>query len=186
MPISRAGTCTKVHRTSHVARRTSSGFTLMELAVVIAVIALVAALVFPLLPSTEATELRSSARIMAARIRYLQDQAISSKTSYRLHLSLTEASVSVMKIAADGSETPTTDNLLNSQPLKAGIIFADIVTSGAGKVSEGETVINFGPAGLGEFLAIHLKSQGGRFFTVMAYPASGIVKVFDGYQEVAP
>ncbi len=186
MPISRAGTCTKVHRTSHVARRTSSGFTLMELAVVIAVIALVAALVFPLLPSTEATELRSSARILAARIRYLQDQAISSKTSYRLHLALTDATVSVMKLAADGSETPTTDNLLNRQPLAEGITMADIVTSGAGKVSEGETVINFGPAGLGEFLVIHLKSQGGRFFTVMAYPASGIVKVFEGYQEVAP
>ena len=52
------------------------GFTLIEMVVVITIISLVALLVLPRLPSTDAANLRSSARSLAAVIRYLGDQSV--------------------------------------------------------------------------------------------------------------
>jgi hypothetical protein len=39
--------------------------------------------------------------------------------------------------------------------------------------------------GLRDFVVIHLRSPDNRFWTVMAFPASGKVKVYDGYREEA-
>jgi hypothetical protein len=39
--------------------------------------------------------------------------------------------------------------------------------------------------GLRDFVVIHLRSPDDKFWTVMAFPASGKVKVYEGYQEEA-
>jgi general secretion pathway protein H len=42
-----------------------------------------------------------------------------------------------------------------------------------------------GSSGFRDLVVIHLRSSGDKFWTVMAFPASGKVKVSDGYLEDA-
>lgn len=168
---------------NHAPRSCSSGFTLLELLMVVAILSLTAALVFPLLPSTETGALRSSARGVAAMLRYLGEQAITTKSVYRLHLEPGGTGLTVMKRLASGDEVPPTDTLLTKPLLASGITISDVETGRLGRVTGGEVMVDVGPGGLADLLAIHLQGKGGENYTVTAYPASGKVKVASGYQE---
>ncbi len=150
---------------------------------VIAILSFSAALVFPLLPSTEAGALKSSARGVAAMLRYLGEEAVTTKTVYRLHLEPGGNGLSVMKRTAGGDEVPSGDPYLSRPVLASGVTIVDVVTGRLGKVTEGEVRIDVGPGGLGDLLSIHLQGKGGENYTVTAYPASGKVKVASGYRE---
>lgn len=171
-------------RTSHLAPRSclNKGFTLIELVVVLVIISVVALLVYPKLSSTSRSDLRSSARSLAAAIRYVEDRGVATKNVYRMKINLDEASVSVTQIASDGSEETADDfELRKKMVLAEGITIADVNTSRLGKVAAGEVDLYFGPMGLGEFISIHLRAQNDSYFTVQAYPRSGRVRVFDNY-----
>lgn len=174
-------------RTSNLEPRSlrSDGFTLIELAVVVAILGMVALLVFPRLPSVDAARLRGSARSLAATLRYLEDRAVTTKTGYTLSLNLTEGAVTVMKRLPGGEQVPPDESPPAGRALAEGVSIEDVFTPRSGKRSTGEVSLEFGPGGLQEFAAIHLKSERGGQYTVMAYPASGKVRVFDGYREEA-
>jgi general secretion pathway protein H len=163
----------------------SSGFTLIELMVVVALLALTAALVLPKLPASESTNLRRSARALAATLRYLEEQAVTTKTVYRLHLNLTDQSISVTKRLASGDEVPPDDAFFSHKLLADGISLTDVQTERLGTVRSGEVLIDFGSRGLAEFLTVHLQNAAGQAFTVTGFPSSGKVKLMDGYQEVS-
>ncbi len=160
------------------------GFTLVELAVVVAILSLAALLVVPRLPSTTEGDIRDSARSLASTVRYLSDLAIATKTGYRLRLNLADGNTEVMRILASGEETAAQDSFLNRQPLREGIVFEDITTSRAGRQTGGTVILDFSPLGVDDFVLFHLKAEtGGRYYTVALYPGSGRVEVFEGYQE---
>jgi general secretion pathway protein H len=161
----------------------NSGFTLMELVVVIAIISLVALLVVPRLPSSEGTRLQNSARSLAAGIRLVNDRSVTTKSLYRLRLNLADNSAVFARIAADGSDSPPDDPLLARQLLGEGIQIEDVITERLGKVSEGEVVVRFSSGGLAEFVIIHLKGGRDEQYTIMAYPHNGKVVPMAGYQE---
>ena len=69
--------------------------------------------------------------------------------------------------------------------VKEGIIVADVSIPRLGKVIDGQLRLDVGAAGLRDFVVIHLRAADNRFWTVMAFPSSGKVKVYDGYQEEA-
>lgn len=161
-----------------------AGFTLIELTVVIVILSVLAVLVFPRLPFAREGDLKTSARALAATLRYLGDRAITTKSRYRLRINFQDRGMTVTRIIQDGEEVAVTDVLLNRLSLRKGISFADIATSRLGKVSEGETVLSFSPLGAEEFTVIHLISEdGARYYTVALYPGSGRVTVLEGYQE---
>ncbi|HEY6838182.1 MAG TPA: prepilin-type N-terminal cleavage/methylation domain-containing protein [Geobacteraceae bacterium] len=166
--------------------RANAGFTLIEMVVVIAIIALLAALVFPRLPMTEDARLRSSARTFSALLRYLGDRGATSGSRYRLHLNMSDNSVTVGVLSASGEEGRSDDAFLNRRFLDTGIVLADVELTRLGKVGEGEVTVDFGPGGLGEFLVIHLKGKGERYDTIFAFPQGGRVKVVSGYEEAVP
>ena len=69
--------------------------------------------------------------------------------------------------------------------MKEGIAVADVTIPRMGKIIDGTIRLDMGNGGLRDFVVIHLRSPEGKFWTVMAFPASGKVKVYDGYQEEA-
>lgn len=163
----------------------SPGFTLIELMVVLVLLSLSAALIVPRLPSTEAMELKSSARSLASLLRYLGERSIGSKNIYRLHINFQENSIKVTRKLANGDEIPPEDPLLSRKALAEGIFITDLQSPRLGTVAEGEVLIDFGAAGLSEFLTLHLHSPKGESFTVTGYPQGGKVKILSGYQEVS-
>ena len=163
----------------------TGGFTLIEMVVVIAIIAMAALLVFPRLPSTDTANLRGSARSLAAMIRYLGDKSITSKSAYRLQFNLADSSLAVRKVV-NGEETTDPDPFFSRRVLADGISIEDVRIPRLGKLSTGEVTVGFGPSGLEDFVIIHLKGSRDRHFTVTAYPQNGKVKVGEGYQEVEP
>lgn len=162
-----------------------SGFTLIEIAVVLAVIGMVMMLVIPRLPSSDGENLKASARTLAATLRYMQDRAATGRTIYYLRLEPGTDSVEVLEAAADGGVKEPGDPLLRRRPVVEGVQVADVVVPRLGKITDGQVRLEVGMGGLRDFVAIHLRSDGGAFWTVMAFPASGKVKVYEGYQEEA-
>jgi general secretion pathway protein H len=159
------------------------GFTLIELTVVIVIISLAAMLVLPLLPSTDAANLRTSARSLAAVIRYLGDRSVTTKTPYRMLLSLTDNTVTVKKIV-NGEETAPEDPFFSRKFLNDRVTIEDVEIPRLGKLGEGMVTVDFGVAGLGEFIVIHLKGAQESHFTLTALPGGGRVEVLEGYQEM--
>lgn len=161
-----------------------AGFTLIELTVVIVILSVVALLVIPRLPIAGEGNLRTSARTLAATLRYLGNQAIADKNRYRLHIGLGDRGMSVTRVIQEGDEVAVADPMLNRPALGEGVDVADVVTSRLGTLSAGEAVLNFSPLGAEEFTVIHLKSgEKPDYYTVALYPGSGRVSVLEGYQD---
>ena len=161
------------------------GFTLIEVAVVIAVIGMVMVIAIPRFPSSENEDLKSSARILAATLRYVQDRAATSRTTYHLAFEPGTDSLRITEAGADGSEKAPDDPLLRKQAIRERIVVADVMIPRLGKVSDGLLRLDIGSGGLRDLTVIHLRSPSGAAWTVMAFPAGGKVKVYEGYQEEA-
>lgn len=171
-------------------RRRPGGFTLLELVVTIAILALAMALVLPRLPAVGNADLKSSARRLAGALRYLNDQAVATRTAYRLKLVPGEGTVEIKVLLPAGSTTigeePKLEPFLQERLLADGVTVADVVTGRGGRVAEGEVTVDFGAGGLQDYLAVHLAGTGGRRYTVRAYPSTGRVRVDEGSVEEAP
>ena len=135
------------------------GFTLIEIVVVLAIIAMVMMLVIPRLPKSEHEDLKISARTLASTLRYMQDRAATARTTYYLHMEPGTDTVKVMEAAADGSEKEPDDPLLQQRPVKEGIVVADVVIPRLGKVNSGQLRMDVGLGGLRDFAAIHMRSR---------------------------
>jgi Tfp pilus assembly protein FimT len=155
----------------------------MELVVVIAILALSAAIVIPLLPASDSANLKNSARKLATLVRYLGERSVTTKTGYRLVVDLNGSRITVKKMVGGEEATPE-DPFLSRSVLAEGVGIEDVELQGLGKVSEGSVNVEFGFAGLGEFMAIHLKGAKGDHFTVTALPGGGRVETLEGYQEM--
>lgn len=162
------------------------GFTLMELAVVLAVMGMVLLLVLPRLPSSESEQLKSSARTLAATLRYMQERAAAGRALYALCLEPGSGTARVRQVAADGSDVEPDDVLLRKRPVREGILVADVLVPRLGRLGTGQVRLEAGAQGLRDFVVIHLRSPDGSFWTVMAFPGGGKVKVYPGYREEAP
>lgn len=159
----------------------TGGFTLVELAVVLFILGLAAALVAPRLPSSASADLNRSADAVAALLRSIDQEAVVTKKRFRLRFLPGTGAMAVME-QRGGELVPPGDPLLSRSPLRGEVIVEEVRTASLGGVRSGELSIDVGTGGIAEFLAIHL-SAGELRRTVMAYPLSGRVAIFDGYRE---
>jgi general secretion pathway protein H len=168
--------------------RCQTGFTLIEIAVVMVIIGMVLLLVLPRLPSSDQENLKISARTLASTLRYMQERAATttSQSGYYLMFAPGTENVKILEIGGDGNSKEPADPLLQKSPVKEGITVADVRIPRLGKVVDGQMRVDVGVGGIRDFVTIHLRSAGGQFWTVMAFPSGGKVKALEGYIEEPP
>lgn len=170
----------------HTKSSCQSGFTLIEIAIVMAIIGMVMLLVLPRLPSSDQENLKISARTLASTLRYLQERAATSGTGYYISLAPGTESVKILEIGGDGGAKEPADPLLQKSPLKEGIAIADVRIPRLGKISDGQLRVDVGAGGVRDFVTVHLRNAAGQFWTVMVFPSGGKVKAYEGYLEDPP
>jgi prepilin-type N-terminal cleavage/methylation domain-containing protein len=153
--------------TFNVSLFTRFGFTLLELAVVLFIISLMASLVFPAFYRSD-NRLRSDSRKMASLLRYLNDNAISAKETYPLKFDIDKGELSWN--GPDGDKSEKVRSL------------AGVALQSKGEVKKGEVTVFFNPLGIREYLALHMKEDE-KEMTVSINPVSGRVKVDEGWQQ---
>ncbi len=162
-----------------------SGFTLLELVVVLAIFGGVALFVFPKLQGFRPDRLKSASRHMTQLIHHVALESVMTKRTYRLYYDIDEGRywVASPNELGDGvvEFIAVTDPLMRAQTLPEEIVLMDVVNQQGEKVDRGETFIQFNPIGV-ETGTIHLK-EGGREWTLIVRPPTGRVKVYETYVD---
>jgi len=146
-------------------------------------------IVFPRLSELTEFNLRSSARQLAAMMRYLYAEASFKKTYYSLIFDLSSQSywVEVPLLNVQTREMQmvevTDQSLLQRRKLPAGIRFQEIKIGSGESRSEGRMVMHFYPGGYADPATIHLEDRKEREYTIFLIPLSGRVLVRSGYFE---
>lgn len=150
-----------------------SAFTLIELAVVLALLGAVLLVAVPRLSIFEETAFRSDARRVASIIRQLDDSAAAGKSFYRMSFTLGSNSVEMAK-SGDGKSYGPADGMPSEVNLGRTTNIASLSIGSITKES-GPASIVFEPSGAAPF-SISLES-GGRRCTISYNPYSGKVKI---------
>lgn len=100
-------------QTTSNAHRQASGFTLLELLIVVAIVAIAVALVVPKLRASGATKLRSAASMLVADLEYAQVESISHGTALRV---LVVNSTTTYSIATAAAPTTPITNPIGKLP----------------------------------------------------------------------
>ncbi|MBI5048568.1 MAG: type II secretion system protein [Deltaproteobacteria bacterium] len=157
-----------------------TGFTLLELLSVIAILGTVLLVVFPKIHFFEDYTLNAEARRVAGLLRYLEESASAKKIYYRVWF-YPEKELFKIETSIDGIEfNKSQEPLLRGLSLKKSVEMEDVVISSLGRINEGEAAVVFNPIVGAEPFVIHLK-MGQRLLTIGYNPYSGKVKVLKGY-----
>jgi len=125
--------------------RKASGFTLLELLVVIFILSLVLAVSFPSFTGIGESRIKADAKRLGSIVRYLNDSALSTKNT--LHLKVVFADKTVSYNGPDGKKSERFDSL------------SGIDLQSKGLLSEGEIIIFFSPLGASESFTMRLKDD---------------------------
>jgi general secretion pathway protein H len=141
------------------------GFTLIELVVVLFIISLTAALVFPSFYNLGERRIVSDANKIASLLRYLNDTAIYTKETYSLKFDLRDEAISWE--GPDGKKHEDIKSL------------SSLYLPSKGQIEKGEVTIFFGPLGAAESIEIRLKDKE-KDMTVTFSPISGRATISEG------
>ncbi len=119
------------------------GFTLMELMVVIFIVSMLAAVVFPSFSGIGEKKLDTEARKIASLLRYLNDSSIYSKKTYSLKFDMGSGTLSWK--GPDGEKSERFKNLLS------------VELPSRGEIKDGEIILLFGPLGMRENISVSLR-----------------------------
>lgn len=170
MPTSTAGKLNK-----------EAGFTLIELAVVVLIIALLSSLTIPMVTGFGQDRLESSARRLAGSVKYLYNESALKKREYRLVFNLDEGTFGAKYIDFKGELVPA-EGRWQEQRLKGDVRIRDVDVTGRGKVTSGEATTIIRPVGWLEETVIHLQEDD-RMMTVRLMPFTGQSEIYEGYRE---
>jgi len=163
------------------------GFTLLELAIVIFVMGLVMTLAVPYLGGFREEVLKSQARQLAGRTRYLFDQAAAQKVVMRLSFDIDHDGYYVSRLDPYSMKPVfTLDDGAWTGPvqLPTGIAVRDVSVEGIGTVNRGTISAQFYPDGYADAMVVHMVDDKGTVLTLSLSPLTGDVTIQNG--DLAP
>jgi prepilin-type N-terminal cleavage/methylation domain-containing protein len=165
-------------------RDRSSGFTLLELCVVLLILGIAVSFLAPRLRDPDALALTSSAARLATTARYLYDQAAYERVPMRLNFDLDHQAYFVTVLGGDPDApefVPVESSLAKPVVLPDAVSFADVVLPALGTVTEGMVFAQFSPEGGVDPLVVHLRGRAGGDATMAIDPLTGRTRVADRY-----
>ncbi len=161
----------------------SKGFTLIELAVVVAILAVMITLIAPRLGEIGEANLKRSARHLTGMIRFLHEEAQAKKTVYRLMFDVQEGrywAEALSQTAERAMEYKrATSSIGGEGSLSGQTTFRDIWVAG----HPDEPFLLFTPDGWVEHALIHLRDGSEKDFTLKVKPLTGQTELVEGYIE---
>jgi prepilin-type N-terminal cleavage/methylation domain-containing protein len=161
----------------------ASGFTLLEIAVVIFIMGLVMSLVIPYFGGLHDSELKSEARQLAGRASYLYDAASSQRVIYRITFDLDHNTYFVTRLDpyAPNPKFALFTGLWGRQiVMPPGVELRDVAVEGIGIVRTGSISCQFYPDGYADATVIHMATVGGRVLTLSIHALTGSVSIMSG------
>ena len=161
----------------------SKGFTLIELAVVVAILGVMIALVAPRLGELGEANLKRSARHLTGMIRFLHEESQAKKREYRLRFDIQDGRywAESFRLLSDsaGEFQKTTSVIAGEGSLFGQTTFRDIK---AGSHPD-DPYILFTPDGWVESTIIHLRDGSDRDFSLLVKPLTANTELREGYVE---
>lgn len=162
-----------------------SGFTLIELAVALFLLAAFFLIAIPKFNDITEVNLKSSSRMLIARFRHLYNEAIFKNRVYRLSFDIERGEYWVDYL--EGSQfVPSTNPSLDRQRLPSGVHFRDVITQRTHGRALGmrEEFVLFFPTGFVEPAIMYLESENGSIYTLETIPYTGRLRVYDEYVDL--
>jgi type II secretion system protein H len=173
----------RINPQSEIRNPQSKGYTLIELAVVVAILGIMIALVAPRLGELGEANLKRSARHLTGMIRFLHEESQAKKREYRLRFDIQDGRywAESFKLISEsaGEFQKTTSVIAGEGSLFGQTTFRDIK---AGSHPE-EPYILFTPDGWVESTIIHLRDGSDRDFSLLVKPLTGNTELREGYVE---
>lgn len=163
---------------------TRGGFTLIELAVTLLVIGVMAGMLVPRLPDLGQWRLNSAARRLAGSVTHVYDQSVATQLVYRLTLDMEKGAYYVSLLNTENQFEKTELPFVKEARLPDNVKIAGADTAGQGAVTKGKAAIHFFPTGFAEFSYIHLEDRNGHELTLAVNPLTGRVKILQGRREM--
>lgn len=142
--------------------RNSAGFTLIELTIVIAILAVLMGIAIPRLRDSGATELRSQAHRMAMTFKLVRSEAILQGIPFQINFDLDEQRywvTSADPLGGDDVASSTLGRLARGHNFAGEVGISDVMLPAAGaKVNQGRIYTIFYPDGTVDPTVIHLAS----------------------------
>ncbi len=179
-------------------RARAGGFTLLELAIVMFIMGLMLAIVFPYLGGYRNALLKSESRRLAGRATYLYDLAAAQKVVYQLVFDIDANGYWVARLdpyavqpsaaQSNGMQTaalgPTfvPDNGPGKAPIMLGaaVRIRDVSVEGVGTLTRGHIACQFYPEGYVDATVVHLVDASGGVMTLEFIPLTGQVLIGNG------
>lgn len=159
----------------------ASGFTLVELAVVLVILAVILGLVLPEASSFFfRSDLKASSRQLAGTLAYARSQAMLEGRLWELTLDLDTDSF--WAAAVDEEDAPDL-TAVKKRTLAGEVRFMDVKKLPDENKRAGRVVLHFHPKGLVEPAVIHLAGPGKQIRTLFIKPFNGRLVAQEGYLE---
>jgi len=158
------------------------GFTLIELVLVMAIIALTVAVVAPRLPDLGGASFDRAVRRSALLIEAVRGKAIARQRYYRIEVSLENSSLAASYLGPEDEFVP--DDEVPPLELPSPVRVEEVETEGEGKVRGGTAFLHLSPRGVVEPAALHLGDGKGRSATLLTQLVTGGVDTVPGFQEL--
>lgn len=157
-------------QTNSNSAKARSGFTLIELIVVIFILSIASALIIPSFMDAGEGSLKADAKRIGSALRYVYDESVSKKNNYLFRINLDDDSYGF----SGESES-------KNFKLKDDVFMKDILIPSMGARSEGEFIVKFGPLGTEEPIILHLIKEKNEY-TVIFNNINGRAGIYEGYK----